>query len=486
MTIFWILAAGLAVLALVFALPPLLRRADGAPDMDSNTLNLGVFRQQLAELDGDLALGKLDQNRYDAARRDLERELVHDLEPGAAARTQPEAKNHRWAAAVLALAIPALTVALYLNIGTLGIIPKLEAAARATGGQPQAATGRATLPDGSPMPPLETLAEQLAQRLEQKPDNPTGWLMLARTWFSLGDQDKGMAALERAFAVAPSQPEVLVALAEGLAEANDNQLAGRPVELIDSVLAVEPANPSGLWLRGMAAFQAGDFRGALSRWEPLMAVLDPSGRDAEELSGIMELARDKAAEAAGQATAPAPPASAPVAAPVSPPMSAQAPEPTPAQTPAPEPVPVPTPPPAPVATAVQVAPTPAQSPPPAQAPTARPAGLTVSVALDPALAAQTAPDASVFVYAKAVSGPPMPLAAQRIRVADLPVTLTLDDSMAMMPQMRLSAFPQVTVGARISRSGQAMPQRGDLEGEVSPVASNQAETVAVTIGRVRP
>ena len=372
-------------------------------------------------------------------------------------------------------------MALYLNIGTLGIIPKLEAAAQAPRGQPQAATGHATLPDGSPMPPLETLAEQLAQRLEQKPDNPTGWLMLARTWFSLGDQDKGMAALERAYAVAPSQPEVLVALAEALAEANDNQLAGRPVELLDSVLAVEPDNPSGLWLRGMAAFQAGDFRGALSRWEPLMAVLDPNGRDAEELTGIMELARGKAAEAAGPATAPAPPAPAPVGPGVTRRCPLQAPEPAPAQAPAPEPVPVPTAP-APVATAVPAAPTPAQAPP--QAP--GPAGLTVSIALDPALAAQTPPDATVFVYAKAVSGPPMPLAAQRIRVAELPVTLTLDDTMAMMPQMRLSAFPQVTVGARISRTGQAMPQRGDLEGEVSPVASNEAETVAVTIARVRP
>jgi cytochrome c-type biogenesis protein CcmH len=122
----------------------------------------------------------------------------------------------------------------------------------------------------------------------------------------------------------------------------------------------------------------------------------------------------------------------------------------------------------------------------AQAPAARPAGLTVSVALDPALAAQTTPETTVFIYDKAVSGPPMPLAAQKVRVADLPVTLTLDDSMAMMPQMRLSAFPQVTVGARISRSGQAMPQSGDLEGEVSPVPSGQAEPVAVTIGRVRP
>jgi len=144
----------------------------------------------------------------------------------------------------------------------------------------------------------------------------------------------------------------------------------------------------------------------------------------------------------------------------------------------------------PAAPAQADAPTPAASP--VQAATSAPqtappgAKLTVSVALDPALAAQTTRDASVFIYAKAVAGPPMPLAAQRVRVADLPVTLTLDDAMAMMPQMRLSAFPQVTVGARISRGGQAMPQSGDLEGEVSPVASNRAEPVSVTISRVRP
>jgi cytochrome c-type biogenesis protein CcmH len=468
MTIFWILAAGLAVLALVFALPPLLRRADGAAGLDRNALNLDVFRQQLAELDGDLALGKLDQDRYEAARRDLERELAHDLDPIATARARPPAQtgagNQPWAALILALAIPAAAVALYLNIGALGIIPKLEAAGASptTHAQAKDAAGHATLPDGSPMPPLETLAEQLAQRLEQKPDNPTGWLMLARTWFTLGEQDKGMAAMERAYKVAPRQADVLLAYAEALAKANDNRLAGRPVGLLDTLLAVEPDNLNGLWLRGMAAFQVADFPGALRRWEPLMSALDPAGPDAQELTGLMEKARGMvtATGVAGPVTArsvsaattatsvPGPTATASVQAPAQPATAA--------------------------------------SPQQPQAPADRPAGLTVSVALDPALAAQTTPNTTVFIYAKAVSGPPMPLAAQRVRVADLPATLTLDDSMAMMPQMRLSAFPQVTVGARISRSGQAMPQPGDYEGEVSPVASNQAGTVAVTIGRVRP
>jgi cytochrome c-type biogenesis protein CcmH len=443
MMIFWILAAGLATLALVFILVPLLRRQGEAADADINALNLDVFRQQIQELDADLALGKLDQTQYEAARHDLERELIHDLAPAAEAQP-PAGSAGRWAAALLALAVPAGAVTLYLAIGNLAIIPKLEAATNMPPAQAAAGHAGATLPDGSPMPPLSVLADQLAERMEQKPDNVTGWLMLARTRATLGQKDKAMAALERAFKVAPRDPAVLLAYAEALAEANGSKLTGRPQTLLDTLLEVEPASPNGLWLRGLAAFQSKDYAGALSRWEPLLALLDPNGQDATELTGIMNQARAQTGL---------------------PPLETVA-----RQAPV---VPMPTP----------SAPTSTQSS-AQQSPTA--AGLTVSVALDPALAAQVPQAATVFVYAKAVSGPPMPLAAKRVRVSDLPITLTLDDSMAMMPQMRLSAFPQVTVGARISRSGQAMPQSGDLEGEVSPVASNQADPVAVTISRVRP
>ncbi len=119
-------------------------------------------------------------------------------------------------------------------------------------------------------------------------------------------------------------------------------------------------------------------------------------------------------------------------------------------------------------------------------PQASAAAIDVEVSLAPGLAQQAAPETTVFVYAKAAAGPPMPLAVQRITVADLPTRLRLDDSMAMMPAMKLSSFPQVIVGARISPSGQAMPQPGDLEGETGPIPSGSAGQVTVTIDRVRP
>jgi len=110
----------------------------------------------------------------------------------------------------------------------------------------------------------------------------------------------------------------------------------------------------------------------------------------------------------------------------------------------------------------------------------------VEVSLAEPLRSSIDPNDSLFVYAKAVSGPPMPLAAHRGRAADLPVTLTLDDSMAMIPAVKLSGFDRVTVGARISKSGQAVPRSGDLEGEVTPVSPGQAGTVKILIDRVRP
>ena len=113
------------------------------------------------------------------------------------------------------------------------------------------------------------------------------------------------------------------------------------------------------------------------------------------------------------------------------------------------------------------------------------AGTSVSgtVTLDPALAAQAAPGDSVFVFARAANGSRMPLAVQRAQVKDLPLAFKLDDSMAMAPGMTLSSASQLTVGARISKSGTAIAQPGDLSGEITNVAPG-ASNVAIRIGTV--
>ena len=110
----------------------------------------------------------------------------------------------------------------------------------------------------------------------------------------------------------------------------------------------------------------------------------------------------------------------------------------------------------------------------------------VSVRLDPALSAQASAQDTVFIFARAAQGPRMPLAIVRKRVAELPVTVTLDDSLAMSPAMVLSNFDAVTVGARVSKSGNAMPQSGDLQGSVTPVQVQAGASVEVVINEVTP
>jgi cytochrome c-type biogenesis protein CcmH len=111
----------------------------------------------------------------------------------------------------------------------------------------------------------------------------------------------------------------------------------------------------------------------------------------------------------------------------------------------------------------------AKSTEPAPSPTAAPAQVVGTVSLSTQLAQQARPEDTVFIVARPAQGPRMPLAVLRKQVKDLPLQFTLDDSLAMSPQMKLSAYSQVVVGARVSKSGQAMPQAGDLEGWSKPV-----------------
>ncbi len=435
MTIFWILVAGLAALALLFVVPPLLTRheAERAPDQDQ--LNLALFRQQLQELDADLEAGNLDRGQYQAARRDLERELLHDVAGQGAGPAGP-GQRAPLTALFLALALPAFATWLYVAIGDSAIIPRLEVAATNRANPASAGHGAA---GGADAASLEVLVERLAAKMEQNPDQLEGWLMLGRTYVALEQPAKGAAALQRALALAPQDPEIMVSLAQALAAAAGGQLAGRPVELITSALAVAPDHATGLWLQGLAAYQAKEFPQAVEHWERLAQGLDPNGEDAAQLRQFIADAREEGG---------LPPGDAPTAAPASP-MTGQ--------------------------TAATGQDTLAAGP-----------SLQVEVSLAEPLWREADINHSLFVYAKAASGPPMPLAVKRLKVADLPLTVTLDDSLAMTPEMKLSNFPQVIVGARISPSGQASPQSGDLEGETGPLTPAGQANVKVLIERVRP
>ncbi len=427
MAVFWVLATGLTGLALLFIVPPLLRRKTdtepGAADaIDEDQVNLAVFRQQLEELDADLTAGNLEQSQYDSARHDLEKELLLDIDPSAP--VAQAGKSGRWAALALAPAVPLLAVALYFTVGDPDAIEKLGAA-----------PGTQAHADAKELPSMDVLVTKLAERMENDPNNLEGWVMLGRSYMAMGRLEDALKAYEKARQLAPDEPDVLLGYAEVLAK-SEGGLKGRAAKLIAAAMELDPSNPNALWMMGLVEFQRGNTGRAIELWSKLQSLLEPDSEEAAALGGYM-------AEARQQAGLPAVEPAAAVASSAEPAATGQ-----------------------PEATTGK--------------------SIRVEVSLAAELQTKPAPEDTLFIFARALSGPPMPLAAARLQAKDLPASITLDDSMAMMPQMRLSNFDQVVVGARISRSGNATPQSGDLQGEVTPVTPGQTESVAVVIDSVRP
>ncbi|MDD5578231.1 MAG: c-type cytochrome biogenesis protein CcmI [Methylobacter sp.] len=249
----------------------------------------------------------------------------------------------------------------------------------------------------------------LVERLKNQPDDAQGWLMLGRSYKYLEQYPQAVEAFANAYRLLGDQAEVMLLYADALAYANDKNLVGKPAELVFKALALEPENVNGLWLGGMAKVQEGDVSAGLKLWRKLVALLPPESDARKETQSLI-------AKIAGQA-----------------PEAASDSESTPAQ----------------------------QS---------QAASIEVQVSLAPELQKLASPDNTVFIYAQALSGPKMPLAIVRKQVSDLPLTVSLNDTMAMMPAMKLSNFDKVKLLARISKSGNAMSQPGDLIGVVEQAA----------------
>jgi cytochrome c-type biogenesis protein CcmH len=420
MTVFWSLAAVMTMVALLFLLPPLLRKRELSA-VSRDELNIEVIRQQLAELDTDLEAGKLDKAQYGAARADLEQELLYDL-----ARTDPasrKARSGRWATLLIIPALPLCAVLLYQQLGSVELIDRLQQAQSA---QPPAARQQAQSAAS-----IDEMVAKLAERLQQQPDDLKGWVMLARSYTILKRYSEAEDAYANALRLGGENANLLADYADATVMANNGRFNDKAGELLTRVLELDPGNLKGLWLAGHWKNQSGDYAAALDYWQQAAAKLPPGGEDAaviaEQISSVQAKLGITAAPAATVAAATTDAAS------------------------------------------------------PSATDSGSAAALSVSVSLDPQLAAAAAAEDTVFIFARATQGPRMPLAIVRKQVKDLPVTVTLDDSMAMMPAMKLSNFEQVDIGARISKSGNAMPESGDLQGIVSPIATQSSETIQVTI-----
>lgn len=424
MLLFWSLALLLLALTLALLLPPLLRRRGPAAAPDSDAASIAVYRDQKQALDNDFASGSLTAAERDAAVLELSRRLGEEVGAAKEAKAQRAPMRRAWPVAIaLAAVIPLAAVALYVRLGNP------DATALATAGDARAGH---ELTDAQ----IVAMVEQLAQRMKSRPDDAQGWILLARSYGAMGRFAESVDAYSHAAALVPDDAGLLADYADALAMAQGKNLAGKPTELVARALAIDPKNPKALALAATAALDAGDPDRAIGYWRQLKAQLADNSEDARQIDSF--IAQIETERNAGKGIG----ASGRLA-----------------------------------GGAAAAASTPAKGA----------SGATIAGRVDiaPALASKVALSDTVFIFARAIDGPRMPLAVLRVPARELPKDFMLDDSMGMAPGAKLSSAQAVVVEARISKSGNALPQSGDLAGKSAQVKPG-ATDVKVVIDQIVP
>ena len=272
MTQFAIFATLLVVVAAAFILPPLwlgLRSPEGKADRKQ--ANLAIFRDQLAELEREKSEGSLAEGDFEQARRELQRRLLEEVEPDAGAAPRGTHGASRKTALAILVLMPILAVLGYGMLGNPNALDPTRTAA------PQQMTPEQ----------INDMVAKLAERMQANPDNLQGWLMLARSYKTMGRYEEAAEAYGKAEKVINDDPELLASYAETLAMAGGQGLKGKPSQLVERALKIDPQHPHALFLAGAAAMDAGDNKKGIAYWEALLPQVEPGSEIDQMLrSGI--------------------------------------------------------------------------------------------------------------------------------------------------------------------------------------------------------
>ena len=400
MITFWLIAGVMLLLALLLLARALRSRRESI-EVDRNEQNLLIAEERLQVAETEFADKEISESEYLQIKAEIENTLADELAQKKGKRIGTSNAG-AVGTAVIGLVLPLFALAMY---GLLGSPDYIDTVARQSAVETQP-HGQAT---GEQPQSFESMVETLASKLEQDPDNLEGWFLLGRSLMSLGRYDEAKQAFEVVNSKLPEpQAGVLLALANAVAMGQEGRLEGRPAELVQQALVLDSQNTTALWLAGMAAEESGELESALRYWEQAEPLLADDPENQAELRGMMLEVADKLGRT----------------------LSFED-------------------------TAVNQQPETFEVPKASPAPGDMAKQVRVRVSLSEDALAAVSPEDTVFIFARAVSGPPMPLAAARYQVRELPLELTLDDSMAMMPQMKISTFDEVNVSAKISMSGSA-------------------------------
>ncbi|MGD2159542.1 MAG: c-type cytochrome biogenesis protein CcmI [Gammaproteobacteria bacterium] len=421
--LFWALLLLLLLVAVVIVIYPLLRvrRSTTIAYKDSN---LGLYDDKLAELEADLGEGRIDHEQYQSARQEIDRELLQDIpresRDTASIHYAAQLKRHPGLAVLISVFLPTIALLVYMKLGMHASTGMQHAAKQVQTQQTQ--TQQTTTAS------VEEMTRQLAERIQQQGGSQEEWAMLGRAYKHLGQYVLSAEAFEQAVKLNPTA-QLLLEESESIALANNQRFTPEATALVMRALEMEPDNVNVLWFAGVAEFQAGNYRNSIQHLSRLTA----EAKQDPDIDRSIRLYIDKARNeliAAGEDV----PATDEI-------MGASA---TPSVV-------------------------------------SSGASLQVKVDVSDEVRSRFSPGDAVFIYAKATAGPRMPLAVQRLTLEQLPTTVTLDDSMAMMEGMNMSAFGSVVVSARVTTSGSAIAQAGDYIGQFEVEDVTDAEMVEISI-----
>lgn len=421
--IFYLLALLLAVLAVWFIVPVILR-GSRSESSDRQQENIEVAKQRLAELEQRESTDEVDPVDAAQIREEIETELyrdVHNLTDSAETFGNSSTGATKWVAIAVSVFVPLGAGVLYLLVGEPSGVSIISA--------PSVAAVQESEQEGEDVPgvdaqDLEQLTQRLMTHLATNTDDALGWSTLGQLFVAQQRYAEAAGAYKKVRELQGDSAEYLVREADARAMANNGVLQGPPETLILAALEIEPNNTGGLWLAGLAAGERGEVETAMEYWQRAEQTTD----NEEMLSQLRQLIEAGTAELArvGQSASS---------------IGNQT-----------------------------VAPV-----------------IKVQVSIESSILNEIDPDDTVFIIARAFNGPPAPLAAVKKQVKDLPISLELDDSLAMLPNLNISSFEQVLVIARVSRSGTAQSQSGDFFGQSEPVRPGaDQEVVEIVISQQVP
>lgn len=449
--VFWMLMVFMLLIAIVILVYPLLKTRNKSL-LAYKESNLRINDEKIKELDLDLQEGRIDQTLYKAARDELDRELLIDIpaesQQTAALHYTSAAKRQPATALLIAIFIPMCALLLYLELGMHSASDESFVASQQQSQQ--------RLPPGQQaqgQPSVEEMARKLEAHIEKNGGTVQEWTMLGRAHKYLGNHELAAKAFTAALDKDVNNVQLMLESAEMIALNNNRIFTPESRELVMKAYAQEPDNANVLWFAGVAEYQQGHYQQAIDHLTQLLPLargeeevmnsiisivaksreqLIAAGKKVPELEALLDVKLMPAVDLPSQATN------------TSASMAAES---------------------TPVTGATR---------------------LTIAVDVSAEVREKFDASDSIFVYAKAEQGPRMPLAVQRLTLAALPATVVLDDSMAMVEGMNLSAFDQLVVSARVTKSGSAIAKSGDFIGTIGVEDGNAKSVLNVVIDTVIP